>query len=302
MFTSVMLHWDGHSWQQTPVPRSARINHLSASSPKDAWASTDCGMLHWDGRSWTAVPIAPVHAQQVGTEAIKAVSPTEAWLTGMTYDNRTQVARAFVQRWDGRKWRDVPLPALGDNFSLEHMDARGSNDVWAAGVVDADDDAHPTPLLLLHWNGRTWKRFPAPETGEWSKVLRSVRAVAKNNVWIAGWGKRAPGIEEIRRPMVLHWNGRKWSSEKVPDERGELADVAVSRGQALAVGDTLSPGYDYTMYALRRTSSGWQQEPVPVEGEAGLYALAPIPGGGVWSVGMTGGLEDAMRPVIARWR
>ncbi|MCO5991866.1 hypothetical protein [Actinoallomurus rhizosphaericola] len=299
MFTSVMLHWDGHSWQQTPVPSSARINHLSASTPNDAWASTDCGMLHWDGRNWTAVPIAPVHAQQVGTEAIKAISPTEAWLTGSTYDNTTQVTRAFVQRWDGRKWRDVPLPALGDNFALDNMDARRPNDVWAAGTVDVDNDVHPDPLLLLHWNGRTWKRFPAPETGEWTKFLMSVRAVAKNNVWIAGWGKHAPGIEEIRRPMLLHWNGHKWTSEKAPDERGELYDVAVSRGQALAVGDTFSPSEpDYTMYALRRTSSGWQHEPVPVEGEADLWALAPIPGGGIWSVGTAGDY----RPVIARRR
>lgn len=40
MFTSVMLHWDGHSWKQTPVPQVARIDYLNASSPRDAWASS----------------------------------------------------------------------------------------------------------------------------------------------------------------------------------------------------------------------------------------------------------------------
>ncbi|WP_345439351.1 hypothetical protein [Actinoallomurus vinaceus] len=293
MFTSVMLHWDGHSWQQVPVPPSARVNALSASSPNDAWASTDCGLLHWNGQSWTSVPIAPVNAEQVGTEAIKAVSPTEAWLSVWALDKTT---RSVIQRWDGQKWRKVPLPRLGDNFHLGNIDALGPRDVWAAGTQNTDDDVHPDPLLIMHWNGRSWKRFPAPDTGEWTKVLMRVRMVAKNDVWVAGWGKRAPGIEEIRRPMLLHWNGHKWTSEKVPDERGELFDMAVSGGQALAVGDTLTPNYDYTMYALRRTSDGWQHAPVPVEGEATLFGLAPIPGGGMWSVGTASDYQ----PVIAR--
>jgi hypothetical protein len=73
--------------------------------------------------------------------------------------------------------------------------------------------------------------------------------------------------------------------------------VAVNRGQALAVGDTATPAEpDYTMYVLRRTSSGWQREPEFVEGEASLFGLAPIPGGGVWSVGTAGDYV----PVIAR--
>jgi hypothetical protein len=88
----------------------------------------------------------------------------------------------------------------------------------------------------------------------------------------------------------------------VPDGGGELMDVAVSGGQALAVGDTFSPSEpNYTMYALRRTTSGWQRESVPVTGMASLSGLAPIPGGGLWSLGATGD-DQHMRPLIARWR
>jgi hypothetical protein len=102
--------------------------------------------------------------------------------------------------------------------------------------------------------------------------------VAGNDVWVSGWGKRAPGWEKIRRPLLLHWNGRKWASTKVPDGGGELTDMAVSGGQALVVGDTFSPSEpNYTMYALRRTTSGWQRESVPVTGMASLSGLAPIP-------------------------
>jgi hypothetical protein len=126
--------------------------------------------------------------------------------------------------------------------------------------------------------------------------------VAGDDVWVSGWGKRAPGGEEIRRPLLLHWNGHRWASAKVPDGPGELMDVAVSGGRALAVGDTFSPSEpDYTMYVLRRTASGWRTDAAPAAGTASLFGLAPVPGGGLWSVGTTGD-DQHLRPLIARWK
>jgi hypothetical protein len=301
-FPSLMLRWDGREWRRDPVPKVGRVNHVSASSARDVWASADCGLLHWDGRSWTAVPYAAVPAQQSGNGAIEAVGPADAWLAGGTYDTTTEVMRGFVQRWDGRQWRNVPLPDLGDHFSLDAIDARGPRDVWVAGTDLTDGDVHREHLLLLHWNGRFWKRVPEPATGEWTNRLTRVRIAAGGDVWVSGWGKRAPGGDEIRRPLLLHWNGREWTAVKVPGSRGELMDVAVSGKQALAVGDTFTPSEpDYTMYALRRTETGWQRASVPVQGMASLSGLAPIPGGGLWGVGAAGDGEH-MRPVIARWR
>jgi hypothetical protein len=185
----------------------------------------------------------------------------------------------------GNAARNVPLPDLGDHFSLDAIDARGPRDVWVAGTDLTDGDVHREHLLLLHWNGRFWKRVPEPATGEWTNRLTRVRIAAGGDVWVSGWGKRAPGGDEIRRPLLLLWNGREWTAVKVPDGRGELMDVAVSGKQTLAVGDTFTPSEpDYTMYALRRTETGWQRASVPVQGMASLSGLAPIPGGGLWGV------------------
>ena len=245
-FTSVMLRRDGHGWHQVPVPNAGRVYQVSASGPEDAWASTDCGLLHWDGSSWASVPYDPIPgAEQSGTGPIKAVGPKDAWLAGSTYDSATEVMRGFVQRWDGRHWRDARLPALGDDFTLDGIDARGPRDVWAVGTDYTSADADREHLLLLHWNGH------------------------------------------------------RWASAKVPDGPGELMDVAVNGGRALAVGDTFSPSEsDYTMYVLRRTASGWRTDAAPA-GTASLFGLAPVPGGGLWSVGTTGG-DQHMRPLIAR--
>jgi hypothetical protein len=302
-FLSLMMRWDGRGWQQSPLPKVGRVNHVSASRTNDVWASADCGLLHWNGRSWTSVPVEAVPgAQQSSADAVKAVGPENAWLTGGTYDSGTGVMRGIVQRWDGRRWRNVPLPDLGDNFTLDAIDAQGPHDAWAVGTDYAGGDARREQLLLLHWNGSGWKRLPEPPTGEWTNRVTSVRMVAANDVWVSGWGKRAPDGGEIRRPLLLHWDGREWSAVKTPDGRGELNDVAVSGGQALAVGDTFAPWEsDYTMYALRRTRTGWRTETVPAAGKGSLTGLAPVPGGGLWGVGSTGD-EGHLRPLIARWR
>jgi hypothetical protein len=298
-FPSLMLRWNGHTWRQVQVPNVGRINYLSASSSTDVWASADCGLLHWDGHQWTQVSYATMPAQQNSQGDIKTLGAKDAWLVGGTYDNRTQVSRGFVQRWDGRQWHIVRLPALGDDFSLDSIDVRSPRDVWAVGTDYTGNTSHAEPLVLLHWNGRSWKRLPSPPTGEQTNRLSKVGAFAANDVWIAGWGKTKPDWDQPRRPLMLHWDGRRWSSAPAPAGPGELYDVARDRRTLLATGDTFSPANpSFTMYALRWTGSHWTPGPVPATGPGSVSALAPIPGGGMWGVGAVG--DNNPYPVIAR--
>ncbi|RMI47824.1 hypothetical protein EBO15_00560 [Actinomadura harenae] len=301
MFSSLMLHWDGRAWKKVALPEVGRVNQVSASSASDVWASADCALLHWDGHAWSRVPYEPIPgAQQSGNEAVKAVTARDAWMTGSTYDSVTQVERGFVQHWDGRRWRNVPLPKLGDSFGLDGIDARGPDDAWAVGTDTTKNDTQPEGVILLHWDGRVWKRVPAPDTGEWTNRVTRVRMASGSDVWVSGMGKRSPAWEEIRRPLLLHWDGRAWTTAKVPDGRGELNDVAVSGGHALAAGDTFAPSMpDYTSFTLRRTATGWEETTSPVSGTAAVEGLSPIPGGGLWSVGVSGD-DEHMRPFIAR--
>ena len=300
-FPSLMLHWDGNTWRRVPMPLVGRINHVSASGPNDAWASADCALLHWDGTTWTSIPYAPIPgAQQSGNGAIKAVAAGDAWLAGDTYDSTTGVERAFIQHWNGKRWRIVPLPDLGDEFTLDSIDALGSDDVWTAGTDYTGNDTHAENVLLLHWNGKSWKRLPAPATGEWTQRVSQVRALTHNNVWIAGFAKQAPDGDQIRRSLILHWDGSAWTNSPVPDGPGELLDIAKVDGTMTAVGDTFSPSApSFKMYILRKTTNGWQSEPAPVDGPAALDSLAPIPGGGVWSVGSSGDLDPVL-PLLLR--
>lgn len=297
---SLMLRWDGDAWRRAPVPNLGRINVVSASGPDDAWASADCGLLRWDGRCWTPAQTASVPgAQQVAPGRVKAVGPKQAWLVGGTYDSETGAERGIVQRWDGRQWRLVPLPSLGDAFSLDAIDVRSPHDVWAVGT-DFADGTTPERLLLLHWNGRTWKRAAEPDSSQWTKRLTSVRILGAGDVWVTGWSKAEPDGDAIRRPLLLHWNGRAWTSTPAPAGRGGIVDLARDGQQPVAVGDTFTPSEpSYGMYALRWNGSRWADDAVPAAGTGSLSTVAAIPGGGTWAGGVTGD-EDTMTPLIAR--
>ncbi|MGD0553490.1 MAG: hypothetical protein ABSA93_00775 [Streptosporangiaceae bacterium] len=295
---SLMLHWNGRTWQRVTVPDLGRINNMSAASPADVWASADCGLLHWNGKHWavSSYPV-PKDAQQPAPGNIVADQPDDAWLLGSTYDAATQVAGEFVDHWNGRVWRLMPLPDLGTDATLDAVDARGPDDVWVAGTASTSDQ--PDQFLLLHWNGHSWQQSRQPSTGMWTKFVTGVTMLSADDVWVVGWGKTAPAGDEPRHPIALHWDGRNWTNTAVPSGRGEVYQMVQDDGDLWAVGDTYSPtATTYTMDMLRWTGNRWVNSAVPVSGEGSLFSAAPVPDGGMWVVGATG----SNAPVIARRR
>jgi hypothetical protein len=120
---TVILRWNGASWQRVPSPnpgtRSNSLNSVIALSPTDVWAvgfSFDQGpgggyanrrplALHWNGALWTVVPTPDPEALEYTDVA--AVSSSEVYLVG--YQGRV-VDHDFITRWDG--WQLVPEPVL----------------------------------------------------------------------------------------------------------------------------------------------------------------------------------------------
>jgi hypothetical protein len=297
LFPSLMLHWNGQAWSQAPVPNLGRINYISATSATDVWASADCGLLHWNGQAWVTVPYAPGPGPQDQLGAIAADGAGDAWATGSTYDSATGAAQAYVERWNGSQWQVVATPGLGDSYQFDAVAARGPNDVWVTGVRYADD-SQSDQLLLLHWDGHTWKRLPAPATGLPEIFDEKALVNGPDNAWLVGWGNPTPDSDD-RLPVILHWNGKNWATSPAPSGPGELYDITETTGGLRTVGDTYSPdATSYGMYSLRRSGTSWLNTPVPATGAGSVFGTAAVPGGGQWVVGASG--QTTSDPFIAR--
>jgi hypothetical protein len=64
IWRTLVLHWDGTSWQKTPSPNWSGADHLLTSvkaiAPNDVWAVGYFGgtiMLHWDGTAWSIASV-----------------------------------------------------------------------------------------------------------------------------------------------------------------------------------------------------------------------------------------------------
>ena len=160
-----ILHWNGTAWKlmHSPGP-AADLAAVAATSARNAWAvgSTDSGKTlidRWNGAAWKRVPgPTPAHGGQL--TAVAATSTRSAWAVGWTGTYKVQTV---ILRWNGAAWKRVPSPSPGTESVLQGVTATSASNAWAVGWTFANyNQATPGRVLILHWNGRTWKRVPSP--------------------------------------------------------------------------------------------------------------------------------------------
>jgi hypothetical protein len=251
---SLLLHWNGQRWQRVTVPDLGRINEMSAASPTDIWAAADCGVLHWNGRRWAAVAYPRPHAQQVSAASLVADRPDDTWLLGATYNSQTEVAGVFMDRWNGRSWRRIPLPALGSQAGLAAVAAQGPGSAWTVGSLPAGTTT-PGTFILLHWDGRAWQRTTPPKVSLWSSApVPSGRGElyqltqAGRQLWACG-DTFSPDATSYTMEL-LRLSGSRWvrSSVPLPGEGSLFGEAAASGGRLWVVGAT---GANRPVIALR---------------------------------------------------
>jgi hypothetical protein len=237
-------HWDGANWTVVPSPdpgtRNNILTSVRAASPTSIWAvggfSDGSGeqnlILHWDGKCWTqqdAPSPGPIANQLAG---VRAVSGSEAWAVGISVGSVTQ--KALILHLTGGRWRQVSAPKADTNQLLSGVAATSATDVWAVGasgstILEATRGAArripPAPrvaasesTLILHWNGRKWTAVPSPSPGGPGArdELAGVNVSSARNAWAVGTSFTASGT----RPLILRWNGTRWSIAATPAPGG----------------------------------------------------------------------------------
>jgi hypothetical protein len=315
---TLIEHWDGRGWLRLPSPDPAGnccyrgggpfLDSVAATSGRDAWAVGVTGhyqshghirsyglIEHWNGTVWTRVPVPPLPNGFLA--GVAATSARDAWAVGSYFRHpRDSYAAALVEHWDGRAWRQVPLPSLPRRHyglvTLNAVAATSARDAWVVGgyYPNAGSGA-----LIEHWDGKAWRQVPShgPQRGF---ELYGVTAISARNAWAVG-ASSATG-----KTLIEHWDGKAWRQVPSPAHAadGELSSVTATPScGAWAVGDTgtrYGSGSSATL-VVRWNGTGWKWVPSPSPGGyTGFDGVAEASRCRPWAVG---GAD--VQTLIERW-
>ncbi len=219
-------HWDGTAWTVVPSPDVAGLNNqlyaVRADSATDIWTvgesfatGTDQPLiLHWDGHTWAQVA-SPNPGGKAYLEAVRAVSPTDAWAVG-SFGNTT--FQSLILHWNGHKWAQVASPHPGTNAALLGVAATSASNAWAVGTF-----FNGTALqgFILHWNGQKWARQASPNPGGAARDTR-LNAIAAGAASGKAWAVGSYFDGTTDRTLILAWTGSKWVQQASPTPWGQL--------------------------------------------------------------------------------
>jgi hypothetical protein len=310
------------------VPASFSVRYgdltgVAATSPANAWAVGQINpdpaldlptplLLRWNGKAWSRAAIPFVHAGAL--TAIAAVSATDAWVVGSSYNPDEGI---WILHWNGKKWTTAPnvsqpgYQGVAIGATPKHVWVTGYNgrqteflhltggrwyvvptslpkDSQVTGLAMTSDSlAWATGLLLgtgsenasflLRWNGSVWKAAPDPTASD--MVTWGMASGPGGAVWVVGSGVYTLGFS-----LSMLWNGKSWQVLNLPTIGGFWGVAAIPGGTAWGVGWNQANG-DNPVIALW-TGSSWKLTWEPII-SADVYAAAATSPVNGWAVGKT---------------
>jgi hypothetical protein len=233
--TEVIQHFDGKAWRNVKdlnlvgkqvdngTVLSEALVSIAALSPTDLWAA---GYLleqsgtqqflvpfieHFNGKKWSlsGAPFATGNDLLIGVNGIAPISDKDVWMTAFD-DINGQDGQGEIFHFDGRTW-SLSATADAGASTFRAVAAISSGDVWAVG--DQNDLQN---TLIEHFDGNQWTVIPSPTPANTQVVeLWGVTAISSKDVWASGFQE---GFDGKNSPLVLHWDGKKWSVVPAPSE------------------------------------------------------------------------------------
>src|SRR5688572_24157039 len=241
-----LLHYDGISWTNQPLPfitGGSFLNALHAINASDIWAAggqsgsptRPCFVIHYNGSSWTEITVPPVGVYRNRFNDIHGISSNDIWAAGH-WGNSYGDFHALIMHWNGTNWSNISLPSsivsqLSEVLSIKMIAA---NDVWAVGYYSAGG------MFKIHWDGNSWTEIiPANGGGGAFAPLSS------NNVFSVGG-------------EISHWNGSAWT---IVDGLTQLSypslgsTVVFSNGEIWAGGRTVDASNNFFSLIYRSVNN-----------------------------------------------
>lgn len=232
-----VLHWRDHRWTAHRFFVSdAEIYRILAFNDRDVWVfgavfnaapgnRTIPVDYHFDGRTWHRFSLG-----SIGAADVAASGPDDIWVVGQAAGAMPENGPVPTSRtgfhWDGSSWRSFALPGLGP--------ARGSNDVWGAGIyVTGHRDIWiaytrrgkngPDHVVAL-WRGTagTWQDITLPgfildQPQSWTG------AGCDGDIWVGGpVTAGAPGSSPT---WLAHYGNGRWTGSLTGADHGTLVTM-----------------------------------------------------------------------------
>lgn len=281
-----ILHYDGEIIEKENIairePEAGHLRTVFGTSSTDVWAAGDGGViLQRSLGGWKVSTRAADHLLGGWSQ-----SRDLAWIVG---------ANGTILRWDGTRWNAensgtaTTLRAIwGDGSTLWAVGEEGKllqrteggwnmvasptamqlNTIWGSGPKDIWAAGDNT--TLLHYDGVTWTvRNDLVEHRLAATQLHDLWGSDASNVWLAAQ-EAAPWPLE-KRATILHYDGSKWSIQRLDNQQAMSALVGLNRDEIWAVGERgtmmrWSARPNYVVQGLRRgveplLKSVWAAQP-----------------------------------------
>jgi hypothetical protein len=278
---------------------------VSALADNQVWAvgSTRHGnaarpaVAFWDGSSLQVVNLLG-SASRGWLEGVSALSSDDVWAVGSTTPGAASKSRSLVTHWDGQHWNLMRLPVLPAASDLRDVKAFASDDVWAVGNAGADR------ALVLHFDGHAWRRVDTSNVAPAGTSLSAIDGRSPTDIWAVG-GSNLNGTTFGWSDLILHWDGRQWSS--IPSHFDDSTGITAYSLDATPWGAVWTLHTDGSGTPIQKIVrwNGWRQRPVTVYFLTPpldqFEAIAARARNDVWVVGWRCRSDTNCQPLVMHW-
>lgn len=110
------------------------------------------------------------------------------------------------------------LKACANSTGFQTFKAISLEDIWAAGVKGDLDSP-----VLYHWDGLTWREYPAPyfPQPEWTRfpnftVVNDLFFLSPDKGWAVGGISGEVGEKDVEQGFMFLWDGKIWKAVSPP--------------------------------------------------------------------------------------
>jgi hypothetical protein len=259
-YQAYAVRWDGLRWTRVDPAAgrgSSALTGVAATPSGKIWAAgwreQPNGrlrplILRRRASGWTEVRAATLPAGIAVLTDIDFRNGSNGFVTGYLIRKGDSRYEAVLQRWNGKRWQDEPLPWAQDRSIVPRaIDVAADGDIWIASteMPSADREARG---FLAHRSGGEWTLIEPDASPELHSDLRSVAATAD--------GAIAGGILGRDRLVITTCEPASPADQPAADEADDATEATDDAEAADGPAPTEEATADETMaFAARRSST-----------------------------------------------